>query len=76
MASGLQKYPDNIKDAYRQVALYRTGKPSNYSRETKKFGKDTAFKATVTKDLSKVECYNCHKKGHYAGDCPEENQCI
>jgi hypothetical protein len=20
-------------------------------------------------DMSKVECYECHKKGHYAGDC-------
>jgi hypothetical protein len=23
-------------------------------------------------DLSKVECYHCHKKGHYANKCPEK----
>ena len=22
-------------------------------------------------DMSKVECYQCHKKGHYRSDCPD-----
>ena len=74
VACELLKYPDNIEDAYRQVTLFRTGKPSNYTKDTKKFSKDTAFKATTTKDVSKIECYNCHKKGHYATDCPEEKK--
>ena len=25
------------------------------------------------KDLSRVECFNCHKKGHYAANCPGNN---
>ena len=24
------------------------------------------------KELSQVECYNCHKKGHYANKCPDK----
>jgi Zinc knuckle len=23
------------------------------------------------KDLSEIECYNCHKKGHYKNKCPK-----
>ena len=26
------------------------------------------------KDLSQVECYNCHKKGHYAIKCPQKSK--
>jgi hypothetical protein len=26
------------------------------------------------KDISEVECFNCHKKGHYANKCPDKDQ--
>ena len=36
----------------------------------------TGVNATATKkeekDLSQVECYNCHRKGHYATKCPQK----
>ena len=36
-------------------------------------GKDEAFTANTNKkkdkDKCKVECHNCHKKGHYKADC-------
>lgn len=34
-------------------------------------GQQDQKKSSNEKDLSQVECYKCHSKGHYANKCPE-----
>jgi len=36
--------------------------------------KQPKAKGKVEKIMSRVTCYNCRKKGHYARDCPEPTQ--
>ncbi|GKG00650.1 ribonuclease H-like domain-containing protein, partial [Tanacetum coccineum] len=35
----------------------------------RRFLKNTGRKLTVNGNETKVECYNCHKKGHFARKC-------
>ncbi|XP_076943696.1 uncharacterized protein LOC143614027 [Bidens hawaiensis] len=43
--------------------------------ERKEDGGDNHDKGKkLTKNLSKVKCYNCNRFGHYASDCPKPNQ--
>ena len=43
-----------------------------YYAHHKKKGTFKKFKAPIKKvDLSKIECYNCHKMGHYKNQCLE-----
>jgi hypothetical protein len=37
-------------------------------------GGDSSSQAGTGKDLSKVKCFHCHKKGHYASQCPERKK--
>ncbi len=32
---------------------------------------EQVWPAKLKKDLREVECYNCHKKGHYSSNCPK-----
>nr|GEW65192.1 ribonuclease H-like domain-containing protein [Tanacetum cinerariifolium] len=64
-----QIHPDNIEemDLRWQMAML--------TMRARKFLKKTRRKLTVNGnetlgfDMSKVECYNCHKKGHFAREC-------
>jgi hypothetical protein len=39
-------------------------------------GGDSCSQAGIGKDLSKVKCFHCHKKGHYASKCLERKKGI
>ena len=54
------------------------GKKENVSATNSKPGRKGKGKGEGDrkgkKDLSKVECYGCHKKGHYKNRCPKKEQ--
>jgi hypothetical protein len=37
-------------------------------------GGDSSSQASTGKELSKVNCFHCHKKGHYASQCLERKK--
>ncbi|GKF91100.1 ribonuclease H-like domain-containing protein [Tanacetum coccineum] len=65
----LQIYPDDLEemDLRWQMAML--------TMRARRFLKNTCIKLTingnefVSFDKSKVECYNCHKKGYFAKEC-------
>ncbi|GJQ95623.1 ribonuclease H-like domain-containing protein [Tanacetum coccineum] len=64
-----QIHPDDLEeiDLRWQMAML--------TMRAKRFLKNTSRKLTINGnesvgfDKSKVECYNCHKKGHFAKEC-------
>ncbi|GKF96982.1 putative ribonuclease H-like domain-containing protein, partial [Tanacetum coccineum] len=58
-----QIYPDDIEemDLRRQMAML--------TMRARRFLKNTGRNETIGFDKSKVECYNCHKRGHFAREC-------
>ena len=56
------------KDRKENVSATSARNPRKSSKGSKGKGKGRA------RDLSQVECYNCHKKGHYKNKCPQQEQ--
>ena len=42
--------------------------------KVKKNSKSDSGSVSTVRDLDQVECYKCHKKGHYANKCPTKSE--
>ena len=49
----------------KQVIYSKTPSGASFAKETK------VSNPGKTMDLKDVECFKCHKKGHYANKCPD-----
>ena len=58
---------DHVTRGQKAEAAYVTTSTAGQSQEAAK-------KSQGKKDLSSIECYNCHAKGHMARDCPKAKQ--
>ena len=69
---------------HRRKQERRGANPSGYPKREEKRSKNVSAtnsrparkgaKGGKKKDLSQVECYNCHRKGHYKNKCPQQEQ--
>jgi hypothetical protein len=66
---GPQKDGDEEKENLALASQAKKGKG-----KVKNTGGDSSSQASTGKDLSKVKCFHCHKKGHYASQCPERKK--
>ena len=72
MAMGTNNYPKSVNETMNILHTFAKtiktvyGKKLNYKAE----GKEVAF--AQTRDLSKITCYHCGKKGHFAKTCPKK----
>ncbi|GJY86928.1 ribonuclease H-like domain-containing protein [Tanacetum coccineum] len=66
---------DNLSDAYDIEEMDLRWKMAMLTTRARRFLKNTERKLTINGnetigfDMSKVKCYNCHKRGHFAREC-------
>ena len=76
MVIGDMEAPSTVTEIYRMVQQYVVPKHRGGNNST---SQGTIFATNQgdrvekpKKDISHIECFNCHEMGHYASDCPAE----
>ena len=74
---GHDNYPISVADAFQMLSNYKQYNKTQPTRTGVSFaqrgkGKQNNNKKGIDKDLANIECYHCHKKGHYANKCPDK----
>jgi hypothetical protein len=73
---GTNKYPKTLEDAYNILMYWKydsRGNGRNVGIETEgvAFAQDGERRP---RDMSEIECFICHKKGHIATNCPNKRK--
>ena len=64
---------NSIKDQNDQQGFWQY-KRQEQACDSFAMGVSTSTIKREVKDLSQVECYNCHWKGHYSNKCPQNSK--
>jgi hypothetical protein len=76
---GSNHYPKTVTEAYNLIVDYRQSKPAgriyNDSEGVAFTNVDAnrQLRERQSRDIGKVKCYNCNKKGHYSNDYPDKH---
>ena len=56
------------------VCHYRNQKAGGEGKKSNNMGKGNGGKGKGSKPHKEIECFNCHKKGHFARDCRQKHR--